>query len=257
MFGNHFYHQSLKKSIGAFGSLFNDIYIVREEGSQVKVPITYSPRRKYLERIRERLADEQNIHDKIAIRLPRMSFEILAIVFDPERQLPRMNHCTVTNPDGSRSKIYSKTPYDISFQLSIYGKTQDDIFQVVEQIIPYFKPDYTLRMRPLEDHPEIIDNIPLSLQAVSFQDDYEGAMEDRREIVWSLDFDMKTAFYGPASADAKLIKEVDINWFLMGDSGDSDGLYLTSGVEVDPRDAGPDSDYTILETFNYNWEDGS
>jgi hypothetical protein len=252
----HFYHERIRKSVGAFGSLFNDMYIVRrkkssgnrESVSQVKVPLSYAPRRKFLERLNASDQNELNDQQVVALQLPRMSFEIISLTFDPARMVPKTNFCRVTTPTGA-AKVYAKTPYNISFSLNIYAKTQDDAIQVVEQILPYFKPSYTLTMRPLPDYPNIKDDIPLTLLSVSFSDNFDGAMEDRRAIVWTLDFEMKIDFYGPINT-GKVIKQVDAEFFLgSGDSGFE--KYSTLSVAVDPKSASEDSDYTIVETIEF------
>lgn len=253
MFGNWFYHERIRKAVGTFGSLFNDIYILRktkggESISQVKVPLSYAPKRKFLERLKEGDQNVLNDDQVVALRLPRMSFEILQLSFDPTRMVPKTNYCRVTNNDGT-AKVYAKTPYNISFSLSVYAKTQDDAIQVVEQILPYFKPSYTLTMNPLPDYPSIKDDVPLTLTAISFSDNFEGAMEERRAIIWTLDFDMKIDFYGPIST-GKVIKQADISFFL-DDSDSGFAKYSTISVAVDPRSASQDSDYTITETITF------
>jgi hypothetical protein len=253
MFGNWFYHERIRKSVGTFGSLFNDIYILRHKKggssiSQVKVPLSYAPKRKFLERLKEGEKSDLNDNQVVALRLPRMSFEILQLSFDPTRMVPKTNYCRVTNSDGA-AKVYAKTPYNISFSLSIYAKTQDDAIQVVEQILPYFKPSYTLTVNPLPGYPTIKDDVPLTLTAVSFSDNFEGPMEERRAIIWTLDFDMKIDFYGPVDT-GKVIKQADINFFL-DDSDSGFTQYSTVSVAVNPRSASEDSDYTITETITF------
>ena len=138
----YFYHEKVRKAVAIFGSLFNNIYVVRKnsDGStlnQIKVPLSYAPKRKYLDRIRE-IPDL--IEDtKVSIKLPRMSFEITNFAYDNSRQLSKTNTFSVPGPSGSNRKQFNApVPYNISFQLNVYSKSQDDALQIVEQIIPYF-----------------------------------------------------------------------------------------------------------------------
>lgn len=254
MFG-YFYNERIRKSVAAFGKLFNNIYILRQNSSGAgvsteKVPLTYAPRRKFLDRIRENADLDQDT--KVAIKLPRMSFEIIAFQYDQQRQVTRTNRFATTGTSDYR-RIWSPVPYNINFQLNIYAKTHDEALQVVEQIIPYFNPQYTLTVKPLAGFPDVKEDIPLTLTDVSFTDDYEGAMEQRRSIIYTLNFDMAVNFYGPTgadTADAGLIRKAIISIYnQQAGLADSDILLETITVEPDPADAEPDSDYGFTETI--------
>lgn len=253
MFGNYFYHERIRKSVATFGRLFTDIYIVRKDAagdviSQVKVPLSYAPKQKFLDRIREN-ADLYN-DQKVAIKLPRMSFEIISIAYDAARQLPKTNNFNKTaSVATNRTKFYSSVPYNISFQLSVYTKSQDDALQVVEQIFPYFTPQYNLTIVPLADFPDIKEDVPITLTGVTFTDDYEGAVEQRRTIIYTLDFDMKVNFYGPTS-ESSIIKTSTANLYNMNAGlSDSDILIETIQVTPNPADASADSDYGFTTTI--------
>lgn len=253
MFGNYFYHERIRKSVATFGRLFTDIYIVRKDAagdviSQVKVPLSYAPKQKFLDRIREN-ADLYN-DQKVAIKLPRMSFEIISIAYDAARQLPKTNNFNKTAAVATnRTKFYSSVPYNISFQLSVYTKSQDDALQVVEQIFPYFTPQYNLTIVPLADFPDIKEDVPITLTGVTFTDDYEGAVEQRRTIIYTLDFDMKVNFYGPTS-ESSIIKTSTANLYNMNAGlSDSDILIETIQVTPNPADASADSDYGFTTTI--------
>ena len=253
MFGSYFYHERIRKSVAMFGKLFNDIYVIRKNStgasfSQIKVPLTYAPKQKFLERIREN-PDLYN-DTKVAIKLPRMSFEIITINYDPTRQLPKTNNVNrVGSTNNVRSKIYSGVPYNISFQLSIYAKNQDDALQIVEQIIPYFNPQYTLTIKPLADFPDIKEDVPVTLTGVTFTDDFEGMVEQRRTIIYTLDFDMKITFFGPINEQGIIRKSI-VNFYQIGNGlSDSDVLYETLTVQPNPLNVGPDSDYGFTETW--------
>lgn len=256
MFDTYFYHERIRRSIGAFGSLFNNLYILRKKSptkgsSQIRVPLSFAPKRKWMERLDEISKNELADAHVVAITLPRMSFEVTGINYDPRRQLPRTNFQTFKGSStDKKTKIYTKTPYNIQFQLNVYGKTHDDALQIVEQIIPYFTPSYTLTVRPLDDFPEITDDIPLTINGISFSDDYEGGMEQRRTIVYTLDFEMKIDFYGPITTGS-IIRQADVTTFLSGDSTEYPGWspYSLLSVTTDPADVSPDSDFTFIENL--------
>jgi len=153
------------------------------------------------------------LHDQIAIKLPRMSFEIVAITYDSNRQYPKTNsiRCgTYIDGTGNRIKMYAPVPYNIQFQINVYSKNQDDALQVVEQILPFFSPQYNLSVKPFDNITGIVDDAPITLQAITFLDDYEGAVEQRRTIIYTLDFEMKINFRGPFDENGQsVIREVE------------------------------------------------
>ena len=254
MLGNHFYHERLRKSVAVFGALFNNIYVVRKDASnqvisQVKVPLSYAPRRKFLDRIREN-ADLYN-DTKVAIKLPRMSFEIISIAYDQGRQLQKTNNFQQAGTTVEhRNMFYSYVPYNLGFQLTIYAKNQDDALQVVEQVLPFFNPQYTLTLKPFADYPDIKEDVPIALNGVDFADDYEGALEQRRTILYTLSFDMRINFYGPIQSKNVIRKSInniyDIN---AGVSGDNFSGRVT--VTPDPLTAIglADSDFGFTEVI--------
>ena len=221
MFGTHFYHKKVRTCVAIFGKLFNNLYVVRPN-SQVKVPLSYAPKQKFLERIRDN-PDLDN--SQVAIKLPRMSFEITSFAYDPTRQLTKIsNFNTIGTANTNRQKFYSPVPYTINFQLNIYAKTQDDALQIVEQILPTFNPQYTLTIKPFgTEYPAFKEDVPIVIQGLSFADDFEGALEQRRTIVYTLDFEMKVCFYSSIN-NSEIIRTAKTTLFDMdgGASGDSD-----------------------------------
>ena len=247
MFGTHFYHQRLRKSEAAFGSLFNNLYVIRQNSSgnvisQVKVPLAYAPREKYLERIRA----QQNLDtdQSIALKLPRMSFEITSLQYDSTRMVAKTNKFSAYDTDTNKKVFYAGVPYNVFFSLNIYADTQDDALQIVEQIIPYFSPQYSLSLKPFASYPNIKEDVPITIVGSTFSDDFEGAVESRRTITYTLDFEMKTMFYGPIG-DSKIIREIQTNFYLMGDS---DGRVSKYTIVPNPSDVDPDSDYGFTIT---------
>lgn len=254
MLGNYFYHERIRKSVAMFGSLFNNIYILRKDANNkvlntIKVPLAYAPSRDYLERIREN--PDLDLDTKVAIKLPRMSFEILGYQYDAQRQLNKTGHRSASseNTVTSRGKIYNSVPYTIDMQLNIYTKTQDDALQIVEQIIPYFSPQYTLTIKPFSDHPNVKEDVPIILNGLSYSDDYEGGFE-RRTIVYQLDFQMHANFYQSVDAGS-IIRKVTNDFYIMADS---DYKVSTLTVEPNPLNVSPDSDYGFTETLVTNIE---
>jgi hypothetical protein len=252
MFGTYFYHQRIKKSVALFGSMFNNIHILRKNASNegistIKVPLSYAPKRKYIERLLENA--DLDTDSKVAIKLPRMSFEIISMTYDPSRQLSKVNKYILPATNTTKTKFFSPTPYIIGFQLNVYAKTQDDALQVVEQILPYFNPQYTLTIKPVADYPAITEDVPITLQGVTFSDDYEGAIEARRTIIYTLDFEMKINFYGPVNT-GEIIRQVDANVGIMNiGMGDSDVLTERIRIVPDPLNVSPDSDYGFTTTI--------
>ena len=155
MFGTHFYHKRVRSAVSVFGSLFNNLYVLRQNSagetiSQVKVPLSYAPKRNFLARI-EAMTNGEQYERVVAINLPRMSFELNGIAYDETRQLNKMNNLNkvLAGSTVSRQKLFTATPYNINFDLNVYAKSQDDALQIVEQIFPFFTPQYTVSVKPL------------------------------------------------------------------------------------------------------------
>jgi hypothetical protein len=255
MFGTYFYHQRIRKSVAVFGAMFNNIYVLRKNSSggtisQVKVPLSYAPKRDFLSRIAN-MANGEDAERQVALKLPRMSFEIVNYAYDPTRQLAKTGNYQMTgNSASNRSKFFSPVPYNINFQLSVYAKTNDDALQIVEQILPFFNPQYTVTVKPVENYPDILEDTPIVLQSVAFSDDYEGALEQRRSIIYTLDFDMKINFYGPVSDTNSIINQVDTALYNMNTGlADSDEYLGLVRVRPNPADASADSDYGFATTI--------
>lgn len=258
MFGNHFYNKRVRTTVSIFGSLFNNIHVIRTNASnevisQVKVPLSYAPKRNFLERLTA-MADGEQAERRVAMKLPRMSFEITDMSYDPIRQLPKVNAYRETLPtDNTKGrKVYTGVPYNIQFQLNIYAKSQDDALQIVEQIIPYFAPQYNLTVKPFTDYPDVKEDVPVILQGVTFSDDFEGGFEQRRTIVYTLDFQMKINFYGP-DRDRAIIREVNSPLNIL--AANENQFVETINITPDPIGISPDSDYGF--NVKYLDEDGN
>ena len=207
MFGRTFYHDTLRKYVILFGTLFNDIQINREDTSGnvkqvVKVPLAYGPREKFLARIDGIDGGRDPQEFPFSIVLPRMGFEITSFNYAPERKLSTRNKFTevpFNDDNGKRKKYqYNPVPYDINFTLSIFVKNTTDGTRIIEQILPFFTPEWTSTVQLVDDPPiDVTLDIPLVLTGVSQDDVYEGSYEERRSLIWSLDFTMKGYFFGP------------------------------------------------------------
>ena len=253
MFGTYFYHEKIRKCVALFGRLFNNIYVLRTNSSgavvsQVKVPLSYAPKRKYLDRIREN--PDLSADTQVAIKLPRMSFEITNFIYDTSRQLTKTSTFnTVGTSTDNRQKFFPPVPYTINCQLNVYAKSQDDALQVVEQVLPFFNPQYTVTVKPFStEYPTFKEDIPIIIQGVSFQDDFEGAVESRRTIVYALDFEMKVSFHGPIT-ETGIIRQADA--VISQIVGDSDFGLETLRVTPDPANAIglADSDFGFITTI--------
>jgi len=250
MFGTHFYHKKVRTCVSIFGKLFNNIYVVRPN-SQVKVPLSYAPKQKYLERVRENA--DLSVDTQVAIKLPRMSFEITSFAYDAQRQLTKVsNFNTIGTANTNRQKFYSPVPYSINFQLNVYAKTQDDALQIVEQILPTFNPQYTLTIKPFStEYPDFKEDIPIVIQSVSFADDFEGALEQRRTIIYTLDFEMKVSFYGAINT-GEIIRTAKTNLGQIG-IGFSDSDLSLERIDTTSNPEGiiglADSDFGFTNTL--------
>ena len=210
MLSDHFYHASIRRTIAAFGTIFNDIKILRkgtdgEVKNIMRVPLAYGPKQKFLARIE----GQPSLTDaKVAIKLPRMSFEITSLSYDSATKLPKMNQI-VRGSGLIRDAVYTYAPYNMGITLSIIAKNQDDALQVIEQIIPYFQPEYTITINEV---PElgIKSDVPITLSSVNLAEDYEGDFLSRRAIIYTLDFELKVKFYGPVKKRG-VIGKVDVD----------------------------------------------
>ena len=253
MFGTHFYHKRVRTAVSVFGSLFNNLHVLRTNSSnqvisQVKVPLSYAKKRDFLSRIEDIGTGESEY--KLAIKLPRLSFEITSMTYDATRQLPKVNTMSraIQNSVISRQRLYSATPYTIGFALNIYAKNQDDALQVVEQILPYFTPQYTVTVKPFTDIPTLLEDVPITLSSVSMNDDQGTPLGSQRTIVYTLAFDMDILLHGPTSTDGqKIIRDVRTNYFLQG--ADSDQYLHTTKLLPTPNGVSVDSDFGFTLTY--------
>ena len=215
MFGTYFYHQTSRKMVVAFGSLFNSIEVRRTNSAgsvieTLKVPLSYGPREKFLVRI----SADPALNPKIALSVPRMGFELTAMTYDGARKLNTIGRNVKAGTTGLK-KQFSPVPYNWDFSLYVYVKNAEDGTQILEQILPFFTPDFTVTMNLVSSMSEKRD-IPLVLNAVSSEDTYEGDFASRRSIIWTLSFIFKGFLYPDIADNAKVILSSVVDTHLMG-----------------------------------------
>ena len=254
MLGNRqFYHETVRNIIVGFGTLFNDIHVVRKNNSGVvtqsmKVPLAYGPKQKWL----ARLDQDAGLDSKVAITLPRMGFEIQNLTYDPARKLNRVQKFKkVKSSSGDAGKLdtqFMPVPYNLNIQLYAMAKNSDDALQMVEQILPYFQPDYTLTIK---DMPEmgVARDIPIVLNSINYEDSYKGDYAERRAIMYTLDFTTKFYLYGPVTS-SKVIKTVQVDQYtdLPDVSPTREQRYTAT---PNPTSADADDDFGFNETTSY------
>lgn len=194
-----FYHGIVRKTIVAFGSLFSNIYIDRNpindgHSQRLQVPLAYAPKEKWLVRI----DSDPNLENNTYTTLPRMSFEITGYTYDASRKTNRMQKIACGDGTNRMNYVYSPVPYNIDIYLYILTKTQEDGLQIIEQILPTFTPEYTLNIKTVDDM-NIVQEVPVILNSVTVQDDYDGDFQTRRFVTHTLSFTLKTSIYGPTS----------------------------------------------------------
>lgn len=189
------YNETTRKAVAVFGNLFNRLYISRNDGKghykHERVPLSYSPREKFIARIRE----QSKIQDKrIAIRLPRMAFELTSFDYDSDTQLNKKNKMINRN-DENADVVWQSVPYNLTFELTLYSRGLDENYQLLEQILPIFTPNYFVTVEDIET-PNKLTDVPIELTGVSKNDTYDGAFNDRRVITKTLTFSMKVKYSG-------------------------------------------------------------
>lgn len=211
----YYYHEIFRKTIVAFGTLFNNIAVKHFDdagnvSSVIKVPLAYGPTQKFLARL-EQLPD---LNKPVQITLPRMSFEFIGLTYDSGRKSTTTQTFTAKSvTDGTETKkVYLPVPYNMQFELSIMSKLNDDALQIVEQILPYFQPAYSMTVELVDEINEKRD-VPVILENITMQDDYEGNFTTRRVLIYTLRFTVKTYLFGPVpSATRDIIKKTTISY---------------------------------------------
>jgi len=275
MFGQHFYHKSIRNTVIAFGTIFNNINIRRLDSSgnplqKIRVPLSYAPKEKFIARL-DQNANLTGSDSSVAITLPRMSFDVNSYSYDPSRKLNKNQKVSVAkNATGDEKKVFtqhSPVPYDVGFELNVFTATSDDGLQIIEQILPFFQPDYTVTMIIDRDIMDTKRDIPFILESVDYEDSYQGSMTDRRRIIYTLKFTAKIYLYGPIGSSAIIRKSsVDLydNLATGNTSQGGTGPSRSERVTVTPNPTSADKDdvYTYTDTLEFfndglNYDEGT
>jgi len=227
MFGTYFYHQTSRKMVVAFGSLFNNIEVRRTDSNDavtevVKIPLSYGPKDKMLVRI----SQDPSLNPKVALTVPRMGFELTSMTYDGARKLNTMGRNVKKGTTGLK-KQYNPVPYNWDFSLYVFVKNAEDGTQILEQILPFFTPDFTVTMTLISGMTVKMD-IPLVLNSVTSEDSYEGDFASRRSIIWTLSFLMKGFLYPSVTDNAKVITSSVVDTHLMSAATAADPIYIVA-----------------------------
>ena len=253
MLGQKFCHETVRNIIVAFGTMFNNIQIVRKDNSGViqqsmKVPLAYGPKQKWL----TRLDADPSLGSAAAITLPRLGFEIGSLTYDSTRKLNRVQKFKkVKTSSANADKLdtqFMPVPYNMEITLYAMAKNSDDALQIVEQILPYFQPDYTLTLNDMADM-GIKRDVPIILNSVGYEDNYQGDFESRRAIIYTLAFTLKFYLYGPVTSSS-VIKTVQVDQFsdLPAVTPTREQRY---SVAPNPSSADADDDFGFSETSSF------
>ena len=215
MIGQYFYNESTRNVVVAFGTLFNQIQLTKKDASgnvvqTMKVPLAYWPKQKWL----SRLTEDTNLSKKVAVTLPRIGFEISGLSYDATRKQNKIIKAkkVLDGTDSSQLKSgFMPVPYNVDFELYVLAKNSDDALQIVEQILPIFQPEYTVTMKEIPEL-DIIRDVPIVLNSIGYEDDYEGDFTSRRSIVYTLSFTAKYYLYGPITS-TNVIRTVQVDQY--------------------------------------------
>jgi len=240
--GKTFYHQTTRRAVIAFGVMFNNLEVRRRDAAgniiqTLRVPLAYAAKNKMLARI-QALPDIDT--QKVQVILPRMSFEVISFEYDGARKINNVNSFSQVTSQTKANRVYGPTPYNITMNLYCYTKNQDDGLQIFEQIVPAFNPDFNVTVNYI---PElgIKHDLPIILNSVTFQDDFEGDLDSRRTIIWTYTFTLKLYYYGPTESQS-IIRSAVANVF---NDPAFDQQLDKYNITTDPVDALP------TDTFNY------
>tara|TARA_Y100001970_G_C13990902_1_gene728163 strand:+ start:24 stop:830 length:807 start_codon:yes stop_codon:yes gene_type:complete len=257
MFGTYFYNESMRRMTIGFGQIFNNIQIKRKDDTgkviqTIRVPLAYGPKEKFL----VRLDQQSSLNNReFAITLPRMGFEISGISYDPTRKLTRIQKFkqVKSNKDGKVLDFnYTPVPYNISYNLYSFTASAEAGLQIIEQILPFFQPDFTVTINAIPDL-NIKRDIPIILNSVNYEDTYSGDFTTRRAVIYTLNFTAKTYLFGPSTSQ-KVIKTVQTDQY-----SDTDLVNKARESRIivvpDPTSADADDDFGFTTTIDF-FEDG-
>ena len=250
MLGSTFYHQTIRKYVAAFGTLFNDINVERKNSAgtvleKIKVPLAYGPKQKWILALQETSASRK----VIATRTPRMGFAFTGVAYDSTRKLNTLGRNVAANTALSTTTSlltqYNPVPYNFDFELFILVNNAEDGTQILEQILPYFTPEFTVTINTIPDM-GIKADVPIILNSASQSDEYEGELATRRTIIWTLSFLLKGFIY-PDIKSSAVIKQIEVNFRIPGI--DQEGFEVEF-ILLETSDFDT-TDYILLETDYY------
>ena len=251
MLGSTFYHQTVRKYVAVFGTLFNDLNIERKNSSgvvieKIKVPLAYGPKQKWLLAIQE-----STVSRKVsAIRVPRMGFALTGLSYDSSRKLNTIGRNLAANTAAGTSSLmtqYNPVPYNFDFTLYILVKNAEDGTQILEQILPFFTPEFTVTINTIPEM-GIKADVPIVLNSADVADEYEGELATARTITWTLSFSMRGYIY-PDIKSGSVIKTIEVNFRIPG--GEEESLETNFVILETTASSSTSSDYILLETGNY------
>ena len=252
MLGVTFYHQTIRKYVAVFGTLFNDISIERKNSSgtvieTLKIPLAYGPKQKWLLAIQE-----STVARKVsAIRVPRMGFALTGLAYDPGRKLNTIHRNVAANTAAGTSSLmtqYNPVPYNFDFTLFILVKNAEDGTHILEQILPYFTPEFSVTINTIPEM-GIKADVPIILNSADVADEYEGELATARTITWTLSFILKGYIY-PDIKTGTVIKSVEVNFRIPSD--ETSEPLITNFIILETTSlSSTSSDYILLETDNY------
>jgi len=265
MFGHTYYNGVIRKYIITFGTMFNDIDVQRfnTEGTRIqtlRVPIAYGPKEKFL----VRLAQDPNLDRDVAVSLPRMGFELVSMNYNPSRKLPSTLRDYKTPSTTDKNKVnsaYVPVPYDFNISLYVFVKNADDGVQILENIIPFFTPEWTNTLNLVPALGTKVD-VPTVLNDISTEDSYEGDFSQRRALIHTLNFTMKGYIFGPTYSSG-VIKRAEINSHFLDSTNTSTSVAVSPGLtangtptsvasnSVDRSEITQDDNYGIIEDANF------
>jgi len=257
MFGTYFYNESMRRMTIGFGQIFNNIQIKRKDSNgnitqSIAVPLAYAPKEKFL----ARLDAQPNLNEReFAITLPRMSFEISGISYDASRKLTRVQKFKHVK-SGADGKVlnfnYVPVPYNISYNLYSFTASAEAGLQIIEQILPFFQPDFTVTVNAIPEL-DIKRDIPIVLNSVDYEDTYSGNFETRRAVIYTLGFTAKTYLFGPASTQ-KVIKTTQADTYMDTDTTNK-AREMRITITPNPTSADADDDFGFTTNIQ-NFTDG-
>ena len=258
MFGTHFYNEGIRRLTIAFGQLFNNVIVQNKSSTgavtkRYRVPLAYAPKEKFL----VRLDEQANLNNReFAITLPRMGFEMTGLAYDPTRKINKMQKFRQVKT-GEEGKVlnfnYTPVPYNVSYTLNIFTATAENGLIIVEQILPFFQPDFTVTINMVPDL-NIKRDVPIILNDVSYQDTYDGNFTTRRAVIYTLNFTAKTYLFGPMQ-NQKVIKKVQDDLYTDTNTGADKTREERIIITPNPTTADADDDFGFTTTLSF-FDDG-